>query len=41
MLKQHVLLLLLQLLWALQQHEEVVIHMKPSNRVVGEAELYE
>ena len=41
-LQRHVLLLLLLLLvQALQQHEEVVAHMKPSDRVVGEAELCE
>ena len=38
-LQQHVLLLL-PLLRALQQHVEVVVHMKPSDRVVG-AELCE
>ena len=35
------LLLLLLLLRALHQHEEVVVHRKPSNRVVGVAELCE
>ena len=35
----HVLLLLTLLLWALHQHEEVVVHRKPSDRVVGGAEL--
>ena len=42
MVQRHVLLLLLLLpLQALQQHdEEVVAHMKPSDRVVG-AELRE
>ena len=40
-LQQHVLLLLLLLLRALQQHEEVVAHMKPYDRVVGGAELCE
>ena len=40
--QRHVLLLLLLLpLQALQQHEEVVAHMKPSDRVVGGAELCE
>ena len=44
MLRQHVLvlvLLLLLLLRALQQHEEVVVYRKPSDRVVGGAELCE
>ena len=42
-LQQHVLLLLLLLLLlqALQQHEEVVAYMKPSDRVISGAELYE
>ena len=40
-LQQHVLLLFLLLLRALQQHEEVVAHRKPSDRVVGGAELCE
>ena len=35
------LLLLLLLLRALQQHVEVVVHRKPSDRVVGGAELCE
>ena len=36
MLQQHVLLLLLLLrLRALQQQDEVVVHRKPSDRVVG------
>ena len=35
------LLLLLMLLQALQQHEEVVAIMKPSDRVVGGADLCE
>ena len=39
-LQQHVLLLFL-LLRALQQHEEVVAHRKPSDRVVGGAGLCE
>ena len=34
-LQQHVLLLFLLLLRALQQHEELVAHRKPSDRVVG------
>ena len=38
-LQQHVLLLFLLLLRALQQHEEVVAHNKPSDRVVGVAGL--
>ena len=38
LLQQGVRLLLLQLLRALQQHEEVVVHRKPSDRVVGGAE---
>ena len=42
MLQRHVLLQLpLLLLQALQQHNEVVAHMKPSDRVVGGAELCE
>ena len=40
-LQQHVLLLFLLLLRALQQHEEVVTHKKPSDRVVGGARLCE
>ena len=36
-LQQHVLLLFLLLLQALQQHEEVVVHRKPCDRVVGGA----
>ena len=35
-LQQHVLLLLLLLLRALQQHQEVVVYRKPSDRVGGE-----
>ena len=35
MLQQHVLLLFLLLLRVLQQHEEVVAHRNPSDRVVG------
>ena len=35
------LLLLLLLLRALQHHEELVVHRKPSDRVVGGAELCE
>ena len=38
-LQQHVLLLVLLLLRALHQHEEVVAHRKPSDRVVGGAGL--
>ena len=38
-LQQHVLLLLLLVLRALQQHEEVVVHRKPSDRVVDGAKL--
>ena len=38
-LQQHVLLLLLLLLRALQQHVESVVHRKPSDRVVGDAGL--
>ena len=40
-LQQHVLLLFLLLLRALQQHEEVVAHRMPSDRVVGGAGLCE
>ena len=40
MLQRHVLLLLLLLLRALLQRE-VVVHRKPSDRVVGGAELCE
>ena len=40
-MQQHVLQLFLLLLRALQQHEEVVAHRKPSDRVVGEAGLCE
>ena len=36
-LQPHVHRLLLLLLRALQQHEEVVVHRKPSDRVVGGA----
>ena len=38
---QQLMLLLLLLLRALPQHEEVVVHRKPSARVVGGAELFE
>ena len=40
-LRQHVLLLLLLLLRTLQQHEEVVVNRKPSDQIVGGAELCE
>ena len=41
-LEQHVLLLLLLLLLrTLQQHEEVMVRKKPSDRIVGGAELCE
>ena len=41
LLHQHGLLLFLLLLRALQHHEEVVAHRKPSVRVVGGAGLCE
>ena len=40
-LQQHMLLLFLLLLRALQQPEEVVVHRKPSDRIVGGARLCE
>ena len=40
-LHQHVLLLFVLLLRALQQHEEVLVHRKLSDRVVGGAGLCE
>ena len=41
MLQRHVLLLMLLMLQSLEQHEKVVAHIKPYDRVVGGAELCE